>query len=188
MKKLTPDQIRDAFNARKEKFAAWGEETGFNSALQGISAALADLRAGGIDVSLEVFGDASEQAFCLRPDTSVTTPISGVLRINNIHRLFSITVRENEKPCLIVSLSDFDIRYQGTHGKVSESKLRNTIRAKTYDFKKDPEALIKFQQEIIHYSARNAVVADNDTANSFDTGISDKKPLLKSALKKPANG
>lgn len=82
MKKLTPDQIRDEFNARKEKFAVWGEETGLNSALQGMSAALADLRAGGIDVSLEIFGDASEQAFSLRPDTSVTTPISGVLRIN----------------------------------------------------------------------------------------------------------
>ncbi|MDP2206140.1 MAG: hypothetical protein Q8K65_07520 [Alphaproteobacteria bacterium] len=188
MKKLTPEQIRDEFNARKEKFSQWGEETGFNAALQGISTALADLRAGGIDVSLEILGDSSQQAFALRPDVSVTSPISGVLRINHIHRLFSITVRESDKPCLKVSLSDFDIRYQGAHGEIKEGKLRNVIRTKTYDFKKDPDALVKFQQEIIQFSARNAVVAENDVANAFDTGISTKKPALKSALKKPANG
>ncbi|MFN7114280.1 MAG: hypothetical protein ACK4PK_07955 [Alphaproteobacteria bacterium] len=188
MKKLAPEQIREEFNARKAKFAKWGEETGFNTALQDISGAIADLRAGGIDVSLEISGDSSQQAFALRPDTSVITPIFGILRINHIHRLFSITVKESDKPCLKVSLSDFDIRYQGTHGEIKDGKLRNLIRSKTYDFKKDPDALVKFQQEIIHFSARNAVVADNDIANSFETGISTKKPVLKSALQKPANG
>jgi hypothetical protein len=188
MKKLTPEQIRDEFNVRKSRFAQWGEETGFGGVLRGISGALADLRAGGIDVSLEIFGDSSQQAFALRPDTAVTTPISGVLRINHIHRLFSITVSERESPCLKVSLSDFDIRHQGAHGKIKEGKLRNLIRSKTYDFKKDPDALVKFQQEIIQFSARNAAVAENDVANAFDSGISAKKPTLKSALKKPSNG
>lgn len=188
MKKLTIEQIRDEFNARKEKFAKWGEETGFNTVLQHISTAIADLREGGIDVSLEIMGDSSEQAFALRSAGQITTPISGVLRINNIERLFSITVKEGGKPSLIVALSDFDIRYNGTHGQLDDGKIRNVVRHKTYDFRKNPDALKDFQLEIINFSARNTVVAENDVANSFETGIrGGKKQVVKSALKKPAN-
>lgn len=188
MKKLKPDQIRDEFNARKQKFAKWGEETGFDKVLQGISVAIDDLRAGGIDVSLEIFGDSSEQAFALAGTSSVTTPISGVLKINNIHRLFSLSVKEQGQDCLKVALSDFDIRYNGVEGKTTEQRVRNVIRSKTYDFKRDADALVKFQLEIIQFSARNAVVADNDVAGVFETGTHNPKPGLKSSLKKPANG
>lgn len=188
MKKLTTQEIREEFNARKNKFAAWGEETGFNTVLQHISTAIKDLREGGIDVSLEISGDSSEQAFAMRKNSQITTPISGILRINNIERLFSITVKEGGKPCLRVSVSDFDIRFNGVEGAVEDGRIRNVVRHKSFDFKNNDDALKNFQLEIIHYSARNAVIADNDIENSLNTGMRGKKQVVKSALKKPANG
>lgn len=184
MKKLTISSIQQEFNARKQNFSEWGAQAGFSQMLQGISTALSDLRAAGLDVSLEIFGDASEQAFAMRESGSVIIPISGVLRINNIHRLLAITVKEEGKPCLKLSLSDFDIRYQGVQGATENGKMRNTVRHKSFDFKSDPDALIKFQREIITYCARNAVIADNDIGGAFDTGRHTKKPVLK----RPENG
>lgn len=179
MRRLTPQQIREEFNQRREKFAAWGETTGFGQALENLSLALRDLQDGGLDVRLDITGTAAEQAFALFPQGGITTPISGVLHINNIQYLLALAVRHDGKDCLKLAVSEFDIRFQGVTGTVQHEKLRQSVRAQIYDLKRDPDALVKFQEYVINQSARNQVIADRDVAGSLQHGIPEKKPVLK---------
>lgn len=179
MRRLTPQQIRDEFNQRREKFATWGKETGFDTALQNLSHALRDMQDSGIDVKLDIMGTASELAFTQLSHAGITTPISGILHINNIQYLLSLSVRHNNKDCLKLAVSEFDIRHQGITGTVSDEKLRANVRSSVFDLKNDADALVKFQQYVINQSARNNVIAENDVAKAMNTGIPDKKPVLK---------
>lgn len=179
MRRMTPQQIRDEFNQKREKFAAWGKETGFDTALQDISRALRDMQDSGIDVRLDIMGTASEMAFSQLPQAGITTPISGILHINNIQYLLSLSVKHNGKNCLKLAVSEFDIRHQGVAGTVRDEKLRANVRSSVFDLKNDADALVKFQEYVINQSARNSVIAENDAANAMNTGIPDKKPVLK---------
>ena len=178
MKRLPREKISEEFNASKREFAAYGEKSGFGIALQNISTAIGELKESGIDVSLEIFGDASEQAFDLFPTTSVTVPISGVLRIGPIHRLFALATKSDSKNALIIGLSNYDIRFNGPDAKFEDGLISGKVRSLTFDLKKDPDALVKFQQEIINHAARNAVVNDNDAAQAFDSATTLRKSVL----------
>lgn len=178
MKRLPREKISEEFNASKREFAAYGEKSGFDIALQNISAAIGDLKEAGIDVSLEIFGDASEQAFDLFGTTSVTVPISGVLRIGPIHRLFALATKSDSKNVMIIGLSNYDIRFNGPDAKIEDGAVSGKVRSINFDLKKDPEALVKFEQEIINHAARNAVVNDNDTAQVFDSASNLRKSVL----------
>lgn len=167
MKRLSKGEIAAAFNAEKEKFAKFAADSGADRALEAVSRVLGDLQDTGLDVSLEIFGDASEQAFDLF-NSGVTAPISGVLRIGPIHRLFGLATKVNGEAALKIALSDLDIRFNGPEGKMTEGNIGGKVRSHVYDLKNDPEALVKFEQEIIRFAARNAVVQDNDAAQSFD--------------------
>lgn len=178
MKRLPREKISEEFNASKREFAAYGEKSGFDLALQNISTAIGELKDAGIDVSLEVFGDSSEQAFDLFATSSVTVPITGVLRIGPIHRLFALATKSDGKNALIIGLSNYDIRFNGPDAKLEEGSISGKVRSINFDLKKDPEALVKFQQEIINHAARNAVVNDNDTAQAFDSATVMRKSVL----------
>ncbi len=179
MRRLTPQQIRDEFNQRREKFAEWGKTSGFGDALENLSFAIRDMQESGLDIRLDMMGTAGEQGFALFPPGGITTPISGILHINNIQYLLTLAVRHDGKDCLKLAVSEFDIRFQGVTGTVKEEKLRQSVRATIYDLKNDPDALIKFQQYVINQSARNQVVADHDVAGSLQHGIPAKKAVLK---------
>lgn len=179
MRRLTPQQIRDAFNQHREKFAAWGTSTGFGQALENLSLALRDMQDSGLDVRLDITGTAAEQAFALFPPGGITVPISGILHINNIQYILALAVRHEGKDCLKLGVSEFDIRFQGATGTVKDEKLRQSVRAEIFDLKRDPDALVKFQQYVINQSARNQVIADRDIAGSLHHGIPEKKPVLK---------
>lgn len=179
MRRLTPQKIREEFNQRHKKFADWGDTSGFGQALENLSLALRDLQDGGLDVRLDISGTAAEQAFALFAPGGLTTPISGILHINNIQYLLALAVRHEGKDCLKLAVSEFDIRFQGVTGTVQNEKLRQTVRSEIYDLKRDPDALVKFQQYVINQSARNQVVADHDVAGSLHHGIPAKKPVLK---------
>lgn len=178
MKRLPREKISESFNAAKRDFAAYGEKSGFDVALQNISTAIGEMKDAGIDVSLEIFGDASEQAFDLFATTSVTVPISGVLRIGPIHRLFALATKSDGKNALIIGLSNYDIRFNGPDAKLADGEVTGKVRSINFDLKKDPDALVKFQQEIINHAARNAVVNDNDTAQAFDSATVMRKSVL----------
>ncbi len=179
MKRLPREKISEEFNASKREFADYGAKSGFDVALQNISTAILDLKEAGIDVSLEIFGDASEQAFDLFGTTSVTVPISGILRIGPIHRLFALATKSDSKNVMIIGLSNYDIRFNGPDAKLADDgELSGKVRSINFDLKKDPDALVKFQQEIINHAARNAVVNDNDTAQVFDSAASLRKSVL----------
>lgn len=188
MKKLTPEQIREHFNAQCVAHEASWTKSGLNTALENISLALQDLNNNGISVSLEIMGTPSEQAFGMLSESGMTVPVSGILRIDNAHFLLSVATKHSGQDCLKLCLSEFDIRFQGVRAKVKEGDLRQNVRADIYDLKGDPDALVKFQKEIIRYSARNQVINDHNVGSTLETGISRKKPALKSPLQKPANG
>lgn len=178
MKRLPREKISEEFNASKRAFADYGAKSGFDVALQNISAAIGELKESGIDVSLEIFGDSSEQAFDLFATTSVTVPITGVLRIGPIHRLFALATKSDGKNALILGLSNYDIRFNGPDAKLGDGVIEGKVRSINYDLKKDPDALVKFQQEIINHAARNAVVNDNDAAQVFDSAAVMRKSVL----------
>ncbi len=178
MKRLPREKITAEFNAAKDEFASYGAKSGFDKALQNISTAIGELKEAGIDVSLEVFGDSSEQAFDLFSNASVTVPISGVLRIGSIHRLFGLATKSGGKNALQIGLSNFDIRYNGAEIKIEDGVATSNVRAIVFDLKNDPDALVKFQQEIITHAARNAVVNDNDAAQVFDSATALRKSTL----------
>jgi hypothetical protein len=178
MRRLGPGQISDYFNAQKEKFAAAHAQDGLLEGLQDLSLAVSDMKAAGIDVSLEIFGDASELAFAMFEGPGMIAPVSGLLRIGNIHRLIAFMTQANDAPCLKLALSKFDIRFNGADGTLKDNKIDNQVRATVYDLKNDPEALVKFQQEIIRFDARNVVVYEQDKADMFDKGQGlRKRPL-----------
>lgn len=178
MKRLNKAEINDTFSDAKRKFGEFAEDSGFGPALKEVSRALDDLRRAGHDVSLEVFGDASEQAYDMFK-RNVTVPVSGILRIGDIHRLFAIATRVEDKPALQIALSHVDIRFHGFKGKINEGQAENSVKSVVFDVKNDPEAIVKFEKEIIEHLARNSVVNDNDEAQTFDSAGSLRKLSVK---------
>ena len=156
-------------------------------ALENISLALRDLNQNGIDVTLEMLGTPSEQAFGMLPGVGMTVPVSGLLRIGHIHYLLSIATKHAGEECLKLCLSEFDIRFQGVKGKIKESDFKQVVRSNIYDLNGDPDALAKFQKEIIRHAARNSIIDVHDHGDTLDTGNTRKKVGLKSTLKKPPN-
>jgi len=188
MRRMTPDSIREEFNTQHEKHEKQWSDWGLTQALEEISLALRDIRQQGHDVSLDMIGTPSEQVFSMMPQSGMTVPVSGLLRIGGIDYLLGIVTKQNGNPCLKLCVSEFDIRFQGVNGKVKEGDFRQAVRSNIYDLKGDADALVKFQKEIIRHCARNKVIADHDPAGTLGADTQGKKPVAKSALQKPANG
>ncbi|TAL27635.1 MAG: hypothetical protein EPN97_16790 [Alphaproteobacteria bacterium] len=179
MRRMDPHQISDTFNAKRKQFAEDCDATGLAQGMEAFSIAINDLKAAGMDLSVEIFGDASELAFSMFNTTSLRTPVSGILHIGPIHRLFAFAVRDAGGPCLKLAVSDFDIRFNGADGTIKEGKLDNIVRAQIYDLKNDENALVTMQDEIIRMSARNEVVQNHDVADAFDKPGNLRKPSLR---------
>jgi hypothetical protein len=178
MNRLTVDEIKDAFNASAAAVAMDWADHGIMDGLKALSYALADLRRGGIDVSFEAHAGLSEQAFSLMSG-GVTMPVCGLLRIDHAYHMLGMAYKHEGKPCLKLALSQFDIRYQGVQGHLSQNGgITNFIRSHIYDLKKDPAALEEFQKFVILRSARNRILKSADVADAFD--VSDRliKPVL----------
>jgi len=188
MRRMITQNIREEFNVQRNAHEASWAKSGLTTALENLSLSLRDLNDNGIDVSLEIMGTPSEQAFAMLPEKGMTVPVSGVLRIGHIHYLLSIATKHGGEDCLKLCLSEFDIRFQGVKGKMKENEFKQTVRAKVFDLKRDPDALIQLQKEIIRHAARNSVIDAHDHGATLDTGGLRKKAGLKSTLKKPANG
>ena len=186
-KRLPPDGIRDAFNAKQEKLRKEWETYGLPAALRGLSDAIADIREAGLDVSLTMEGDASEMAFELFENNgSLVVPVSGILRVGDIHVLLAIATQVSSEPALVLAISRFDIRFHGTQATTKDGRITNRIRGDSFDLKNDPEALVKFQQAVITSCVRSAEVARNDVAHAFgDRPARDVLP--KPARKRPPN-
>jgi hypothetical protein len=184
LRRMTDAEIRDEFNAQKTRFETDHAKSGLSEALESLSQAIADIRAQGYDVSLEIFGNPSEQAFGMfQRGGGLTTPVSGVLKSGNNHRLLAFSTKVNGQPALQLAVSEFDIRHNGMNGKLvipggtdkKEVDADNVVRAKIYDLKRDPEAMVKFQKDVLFHCARNEAVNDRDVANAFDNGTSIRK-------------
>jgi hypothetical protein len=188
MQKPDPHLIREAFNKAQQAFHDENEKSGLGPALESISGMVKDLKDAGLDVSLEIAAGASEMAFGLFESNGMTVPVSGILRMGNIHRLVAIATSLGNTPALMLSMSAFDIRFEGNKALTLEKSTKNNIRTKTYDLLKDPAALAKLQNEIIRYCARSAEIAARDVRDALDTGSKDtlkKFPLKKSLQKTP---
>jgi hypothetical protein len=190
MRSLDNNQIRDEFNAKKQNFAKWLDETGLSNAIKDLSRAVSDLKSAGLDIDLQLFGDASEQAFGMFPrGNGLTVPVSGDLRIGRHHHLVAFAVKVDGKPALQLGLSQFDIRFTGPYGSLAFPKIgqngasaqaaaiTSVVRANVYDLANDAEALVKFQKEIIRDAARDAFIDELDESRAFDNGNSLGKPI-----------
>jgi hypothetical protein len=176
---MDPHQISDVFNAKKQAFAEDCDKTGLGQATEAFSVVINDLKAAGMDVSVDLFADASELSFALFNSNSIRTPVTGVLHIGPIERLFAFAVQINNQPVLQLAVSDFDIRFNGADGEIKDGKLDNKIRATVYDLKNDEDALVKFQDEVLRMCARNTVVFGHDVADAFDKPQVLNKPSLR---------
>lgn len=178
-RKLAPESIRAEFNSSKEDFRGFADRSGLTRALASLSDMLGDLQDAGLDVSLEMLGGASEQAFDLFKENSITVPVSGILRIGPIHRLLGISTSLEGKPALVIGLSEFDIRYSGPEGVVREGVIDGKLRAVHFDLNADPDALLKLEKTIIRYAARSEAIADIDDRRAFENTKSLYKPTLR---------
>jgi hypothetical protein len=183
MRRLDPNQIREEFNQRKQAFTKEHAENGLADAIEDLSRVVGDLKAGGLDVELEFFGCPSDQAFQLFPfKGALIVPVSGILRIGRLHRLLAIATKVDGAPALRLGLSEFDIRFAGPQASfilpaaekdagAKEIAVGGKVRSTVYDLKTDPDALVKFQTEVIRHAARNAFVDDHDVGGAFDNGV-----------------
>jgi hypothetical protein len=179
MRRMDPHQISDTFNEKRRKFAEDCDATGLAQGIEAFSVVINDLKSAGMDLSVEIFADGSELGFAMFDSSNVRTPVSGVLHIGPIHRLFAFAVRDSGGACLKLAVSEFDVRFNGADGTIKDSKLDNTIRAQIYDLKNDEDALVKMQDEIIRMAARNEVVCNHDVADAFDKPGGLHKPSLR---------
>jgi len=185
MRRMTDAEIRAEFNAQKERFTSEHVKSGLLPVIEDLSQAIADLKAQGHDLSLEFFGNPSEQAFAMFPrgGGQLTSPVSGILRTGTNHRLLAISTTVNDKPALQLALSEFDIRHSGADATIKTSgdaasqsgSIQGIVRAKVYDLKGDPNALVKFQQDVLRHCARNDVINEHDVAGAFDNGAGIRK-------------
>lgn len=185
LRKLDPSGIRDVFNSEKDGFRSHAQKDGIAKALSGLSEILGDLQDAGIDVSLEIMGGASEQAFDLFKENSITVPVSGILRIGPIHRLLGIATKLDGKPALVIGLSEFDIRYSGPEAVVNNGVIDGKLRAVHFNLQTDPDALLKLEQTVLRYAARNEVIAELDESGVFDNTKRLRKPSLKTPPFRP---
>lgn len=187
MRRMDPRQITDTFNAKRQQHQADWEKAGLLKAVEDFSAAISDLKGAGLDVSVEIFGDAAELGFSLFDARSIRTPVTGILHIGPIHRLFAFATHQKGQPVLKLAVSEFDIRFQGADGSLDlkDGDFKSTVRSDIYDLRNDPDALIKFQEEIIRMSARNAVIFERDRFDAFDKPNSLQKPSLRFPPKSP---
>lgn len=187
MRRLDPGQISDEFNAQKKRFREEHEKSGLLQALNSLSQIIGDIKSAGMDVSLEIFGCPSEQAFAMFPrDGKLISPISGILRIGHDHRLIAFATQVGGADALQLAMSEFDIRFNGPDGKMKEGIIDASVRARVYDLKKDPDAFVKLEKEIIRHCARNDIVDAQDASHSFDARTALRKPSLKNLPKKPS--
>lgn len=181
MKRLTPKRIAEEYNQHSASFRGLGDNTGFTEALQQISQAIRDLREAEIDVSLDITGGASEMSFLMFKIPAVV-PIGGVLHIGSNQRLFALCTNDEDGRGLKLALTKHDIRHDGFDWHVEDNGLaRPAPQVHIYDLQNDPDALIKLQQEIIRFAARNAVIFENDVAEAFEGNRKLRKYVFKPA-------
>lgn len=181
MKRLGPGEISDVFNEQKARFEKQHKASGLLDAMEQFSRAVGDLKAAGHDLSLQFHGNASEEAFSMFTRTGgLTVPVSGVLRIGPNERLVAFATKINGESVMQLGMSEFDIGHNGVDGKVAEGNISPTVRANVFDMKNDPDALVKFQTEVLRSLARNEVVNERDVAGAFDNGPQriSKRPKL----------
>lgn len=155
MKKLTPKEIHDKFNANV------GKENDFTRALATLSSGLNDLREAGIDVQMHLFGVCTESAFDLKPENASSwwMMTSGILRIGGSEHLVAYVTAikpegaEEKKSCNLLLVSELDIRYQGTHTK---------IRTKTFNLAKNGAGVAGLQNFIIDIANTQTTIAAAD--------------------------
>lgn len=170
MKRLDKDQIRKEFNDQKEYYKKLGEKSGVSQLLQDLGSMIDDLKAQGLDVSLDMHSVSSEQAAGMFGADMYMPRIvaTGTLRIGNTERLMAIATEVNGQKTLLVVLSQGDIRHNGTSGVVMTPPLRNinssvkSVVPSIYcNPAADPEALVNLQKEIIRNAAANEAINDN---------------------------
>ena len=158
MKKLTPKEIHEKFNAVSN------EDSKFTKHLDALSEALADLRNAGIDVQMHMLGVSTEMGFELNTGYSLKSRwqrSSAILRIGGSEHLVAYvtkmqwhdenTEKDVTRNANILLVSEFDIRFQGK---------KNAIRTKRYDL--DENGLIELQEFIIARAGEQKIIANAD--------------------------
>lgn len=181
---MDPQSIRETFNSQLESNQKEWDGYGLTGALEQLSEAVANLKAAGLDVSLEMSPWPSEMAFMLFPDGARIVPVTGDLRIGNSHRLLGIATKLGSDATLMLAVSEFDSLWNGANATLQDGgDIRSRFRALRYDLKNDAEALEKFQRTIIRDCARSALMEKHNIARGYETG---QVPVLpKPALKIP---
>ncbi|MCE9507368.1 MAG: hypothetical protein K8R48_03490 [Alphaproteobacteria bacterium] len=170
-------ELKAAFNQQKESRHAWFAETGIITAIEALSKAVRDLRDIGVNVQLQLNGNASEDAFSLTKTVTeikggLTVPVSGILKIDQVEHLLALSVKEGEAAVLKIYVSDFDYRGLGA---------TNSIRGQCFDLGADAQAVRKLQEKILFTAVRNEIIRDHDVGNSlgFDEHRNSRLPKSK---------
>jgi len=172
----TAAELKAEYNQKREKTKTEWNSYNLGLAIESLSQAIADLRAIGINVHLDLAGNATEDAFLMvqtvAESKGMIVPISGILKIDNVEHLLCVSVSEADIPVLKIYLSQFDYRGQ---------RIYPVIRGKAFDLNADPQAMHKFQQQVIFAAARNEIVRRHDVADVFSKDFPvklDKNPGL----------
>jgi len=158
MKKLTPGEVTEKFNARRNTLQENWEKSGVAGALQDISKAVKNLKDGGADISMELFFGSGYAGFAMFK-ASMSVACSGLLRAGNNTHVVALGIKENGQDCLKLAVSVHDFRLH----------IGDTVESRIFDLKTDENALVAFQSFILNDSAEAAVIAQNDTHKSFDS-------------------
>lgn len=141
MKTLSKDQLTKIFNDKSEETRVDGRRSGMTGVLEQLGAIVNDMKDLNMDVDLEMHGSTSELAFDMfdGADDSIDVGASGILRIGSHHKLIAVATEVNNKACLQLAISDFDIRYNG----------KGDVESTVYDMQKDSDAMTNLQKEIL---------------------------------------
>lgn len=158
MKRLTPSEIQEKFNARSAT-ALSDDDPQIGEFIQHLSHAVADLKEQGVDIDLELTGWCGSYGFKL-PGQATTVIFSGTLRVGVAHHHVTMVSKkktfEGEKPCRDLHIS----YYNALQGELDN-------RTWSFDFMNDDNALVDLQEHILMLAARNKVIHDNDTRGVF---------------------
>lgn len=170
---LKPEKIQESFNASTARIRNEWEKSGVALALDSLSHAVANLRAAGIDVAIDMSPIPGEKAFAMNAHGCVM-PVSGILRLGHLQRLIAIQTRSHDANRLDILLSQFDTGVADNLAKT---------RALVYPLLTDKNAIVKFQTKIADDWARQQLMQEYDTQASLFPHI-----LRKAVLKSPSKG
>jgi hypothetical protein len=190
-KSLTAEEMREHFDSVRTDTRDRMDKNGTGDVLESLSKTVSALRENDIDIKLVVransHSNAYDMMYTVSGGSSGTIEAHGFLKIGETTHLFAVACKHAGKDVTRLYLSKNNVVDEGgrmtTDNNATHSKT--VIPGECYDFNDDPEALRKFQKQLLMICAQNQAVLDHDTGDVFNKetpGASLQKPKPKFKL------